>query len=100
MSRKYTKVETIAAEVFRRRSAGETYRQISETYPLTFTQIKNLLYRHKRKRNLIAKGYVVRKKGRPVKDSQDAEVFRNNELIELRMQIEVLRNFLLEVGRM
>ena len=43
MSRKYTKTEILAEEVFRRKEAGETNRQIAESYGLTKYQIKQLV---------------------------------------------------------
>lgn len=45
MPRKYTKMEMLAEEVFRRKEAGETNRQIAESYGLTKYQIKQLVTR-------------------------------------------------------
>ena len=39
MSRTYTKMEILAEEVFRRKEAGETNRQIGEHYGLSKKQI-------------------------------------------------------------
>ena len=99
MSRQYTKMEVISEEVFRRKAAGETNRQIAESYGLTKYQIKQLVARQNRKSRLIVNGYSPRPKGRPRKNAADEETKRNNELIQLRMQVELLRNFLSEVGR-
>ena len=99
MSRQYTKMEIISEEVFRRKAAGESNRQIAESYGLTKYQIKQLVARQNRKARLIANGYVPRPKGRPRKNSADEETKRYNELVQLRMQVELLRNFLSEVGR-
>ena len=99
MSRQYTKMEIISEEVFRRKAAGESNRQIAESYGLTKYQIKQLVARQNRKARLIANGYVPRPKGRPRKNSADEETKRNYELVQLRMQVELLRNFLSEVGR-
>ena len=99
MSRRYTKIEAKSEEVFRRKAAGETNRQIAESYGLTKYQIKQLVARQNRKSRLIANGYIPRPKGRPRKNAADEEIKRNNELVQLRMQVELLRNFLSEVGR-
>lgn len=99
MSRSYVKVEHLAEEVFRRKAAGETNREIGAHFGLSKEQIKKLVSRQNRKARLMANGYVPRPKGRPRRDSTDTETQRNNELVELRMQVEVLRNFLSEVGR-
>ena len=99
MRQKYTRVEKYAEAVFARKERGETYRQIGESYGLTLNQVKQLVHRQNRKQRLIAQGYVPRPIGRPRKNPEDEEVRRNNELIQLRMQVELLRNFLSEVGR-
>ena len=99
MSRQYTKVEALSEEVFRRKAAGETNREIGARFGLIKEQIKGLVKRQNRKRRLIASGYVPQPKGRPRKGLLNEEQKRNNELIELRMQVELLRNFLSEVGR-
>ena len=46
MSRSYVKVERIAEEVFRRKAAGETNREIGESFGLTKRQIEQLVNRH------------------------------------------------------
>ena len=99
MSRSYVKVEQLAEEVFRRKEAGETNRQIGEQFGLTKDQVKQLATRQRRKRRMVANGYIIRQKGRPRKGEETEEIRRNNELIELRMQVELLQNFLSEVGR-
>lgn len=96
MSRKYSKVEMLSEEVFRRKAAGETNREIGESYGLTKYQIKQLVSRQHRKTRMIANGYI---KGRPRKNIADENTRRNNELAELRMKVELLQNFLSEVGR-
>jgi len=99
MARKYTKIEILSEEVFRRKEVGETNREIAESYGLTKDQINQLVKRQNRKVRLIAKGYVPRSKGRPQKNAPDEETRRNKELAELRMQVELLQNFLSEAGR-
>ena len=99
MTRKYTKVEQLAGIIRERKAAGETNRAIAESYGLTLKQIKDLLNRQNRKERLLAAGYIPQPKGRPRKGEQSPEVRTNNEIVKLRMQVELLRNFLLEVGR-
>ena len=99
MARKYTKVEQLAGIIRERKTAGETNRAIAESYGLTLKQIKDLLNRQNRKERLLAAGYTPQPKGRPRKGEQSPEVRTNNEIVKLRMQVELLRNFLLEVGR-
>ena len=99
MSRTYTKMENLAEEVFRRKEAGETNRQIGESYGLSKKQIKQLVSRQNRKRRKIEAGYLPQPKGRPRKDADTEEARRNKELAQLRMTVDLLRNFLSEVGR-
>ena len=99
MSRSYVKMECLAEEVFRRKAAGETNREIGEHFGLSKEQIKQLATRQRRKLRLMEQGYVSRPKGRPRKDAADEGVRQQNELAQLRMQVELLRNFLSEVGR-
>ena len=99
MSRSYVKVENLAEEVFRRKAAGETNREIGERFGLTKEQVKQLATRQRRKQRLIENGYIPRPKGRPRKSEVTEEIRKNNELTQLRMQVALLQNFLLEVGR-
>ena len=99
MRQKYTKVEELTEVIYARKAAGESNRQIGESYGLTLKQVKELVSRQNRKQRLIAQGYIPRPKGRPRKNPENEVVRRNNELIQLRMQVELLRNFLLEAGR-
>ena len=99
MSRSYVKMECLAKEVFQRKAAGETNREIGEHFGLTKEQIKQLATRQRRKQRLIENGYIPRPKGRPRKDVADENICQQNELAQLRMQVELLRNFLSEAGR-
>lgn len=99
MSRTYTKVEQLTTEVFERKEAGETNRQIAESYGLSKKQIKQLVNRQNRNRRRIEAGYIPLSQGRPRKDAASEEARKNNELIQLRMTVDLLRNFLSEAGR-
>lgn len=99
MSRQYTKVEFLSEEILCRKAAGETDREIGKSYGLTKEQVHELVKRQRRKARLIASGYVQQPKGRPRKNAENEEQRRNNEVIQLRMQVELLRNFLSGAGR-
>jgi predicted transcriptional regulator len=99
MARQYTKVEELSEAVFARKANGETNREIAESYGLELQQIKGLIKRQNKKLRLIAAGYIPRSKGRPRKTEESQQEKLNNELIRLRMQVEVLQNFLSEAGR-
>ena len=99
MTRKYTKVEELSEIIRARKAAGETNRAIGESYGLSLKQVKGLVNRQNRKERLLAAGYVPRPKGRPRKEAASEEVRQHNELVKLRMQVGLLRNFLSEAGR-
>ena len=99
MARKYTKVEGLSDVIRARKASGETNRTISESYGLSKKQVKDLVNRQNRKERLLAAGYVPRSKGRPRKEATSEEVRQHNEIVKLRMQVELLRNFLSEAGR-
>ena len=99
MARKYMKVEGLTEIIRERKANGETNRGIGESYGLTKEQVKQLITRQNRKERKIAAGYIPRPKGRPRKELVSDEAKRNNELVQLRMQVELLRNFLCEAGR-
>ena len=99
MARRYTKVEGLTEVVRTRHEQGETYAEIASDYGLEKKQLKQLMARRRRKERKIAAGYIPRPKGRPRKEPESEEVKRNNEIVQLRMQVELLRNFLSEAGR-
>ena len=99
MARRYTKVEGLTKVVRTRHEQGETYAEIASDYGLEKKQLKQLMARQRRKERKIAAGYIPRPKGRPRKEPESEEVKRNNEIVQLRMQVELLRNFLSEAGR-
>ena len=99
MTRKYTKVEELSEIIRVRKASGETNRTIGESYGLSKKQVKDLVNRQNRKERLLAAGYVPRPKGRPRKEVVSEEVRQHNELVKLRMQVELLQNFLSEAGR-
>ena len=99
MARKYTKVETMVEIIARRAQAGETYREIGASLGLSREEVRGAMHRHHAKERKIAAGYIPRSKGRPRKEAASEETKRSNEVVQLRMQVELLRNFLLEAGR-
>lgn len=99
MARKYTKVEGLTEIIRQRKANGETNREIAESYGLTKCQVKQLMTRQNRKERKIAAGYVPHPKGRPRKEPASEEEKLNNEIVQLRMQLELLQNFLYEAGR-
>ena len=100
MPRKYTKIEMLLDEIFRLKEHGKTPREIGELYGRTKEQLKGFDHRQNRKQRLLDQGYVPGPKGRPRKNAVDERTLLENELIELRMKVDGLQNFLCAIGRM
>lgn len=71
MSRSYVKVEQLAEEVFRRKEAGETNREIGEHFGLTKDQIKQLVTRQRRKQRMVRQWVYYSSKRSPSKTGRD-----------------------------
>lgn len=100
MPRKYVKMEQLAEEVFKRKAAGETNREIGAHFGLSKSQIRQLVARQNRKkRRIVEEGYIPRPKGHPRNTAMSEEEIRQKQVKDLEMQVELLRNFLSEVGR-
>ena len=99
MARKYTKVEGMIRIIEERARRGETYREIGASLGLSREEVRGAMHRHHAKERKLAAGYLPRPKGRPRKEPASEEVRQNNEIVQLRMQVELLRNFLYEAGR-
>ena len=113
MTRKYTKVGQLVEIVRERHNQGESYGEIAAialplimsygeiaaSYGLERRQVKSLMERQRRKERMLAGGYITRPKGRPHKEAVSEEEKQHKELAKLRMQVELLRNFLFEAGR-
>lgn len=99
MRQKYTKVEELWSVIQAKKEQGQTNRSIGAELGLTLKQVKKLVTRQNHKQRLIAAGYVPQPKGRPRKMPESESEFQHNEIVKLRMQVELLRNFLSEAGR-
>ena len=99
MARKYRKVEHLVETIEERAKAGETYREIGASLGLSREEVLGAMHRHHAKERKLAAGYIARPNGRPSKERQSEEVKRNNEIVQQRMTVELLRNFLCEAGR-
>lgn len=87
--RRYTQVQMLLPEVRRLKEEGKTNREIAEALGLANKDVvKQLLTRERRKERQIKEGVFPRPKGRPKKESLEAELER------LRMENQLLRDFL------
>ena len=87
--RDYTQIQHLLPEIKRLREEGKTYREIAEHYGFKNKEVvEQLLARERRKEKQLLSGKIIRPKGRPRKESPEAELER------LRMENKLLRDFL------
>lgn len=96
--RKYTKTESLENEILSLRAQGCTRCEIALSLGLDKGQIKNWVSRYNRKQRQIKQGETPKKRGRPRKDGEN-EQNKDYVIRQLKMENELLRNFLLLVGR-
>ena len=101
MSRKYTKVDQYEKQILAMKIAGKTQREIAESLGLEKEQIKGWFKRYRRKKAKMEAGICPRPKGRPRKDAQPRDIIAEQayEIQRLKMENELLRDFMRSVGR-
>lgn len=99
MPRKYTHLKGIETEVFQLKEDGLTNREIAAYFGVTKVQIKELVKRHNRRERKLEQGIVPKLKGRPRKQPLTSEEEKDKEIARLRMENELLRDFLHLAGR-
>lgn len=98
MPRKYTHVQLLEDEFIRLREEGYTRREIADMFGLDEIQVKNALYRHKKRMETISA--PPRRRGRRRKNPITDWGAMERELKHLQMENELLRDFLSETERM
>jgi transposase len=91
--------QTIILGVLKMRNEGRTNREIGEHLGLSKMQIKKLLERYRKNKRRQGFGILIRPIGRPKKLPQDEEEKLRFENKQLKMENELLRDFLLATGR-
>lgn len=99
MIRKYTHIKGIEKEVFGLKEERYTNKEIAERFNVTLKQIKNLINRHNREQRKIEAGIIPKPKGRPRKRPLTLDEEKDKEIARLRMENELLRDFLHLAGR-
>ena len=89
MSRSYTHLKQYEETILQMKAKGCTRREIAENLGITSEQVHGFVKRHNKNLRNIEAGVLSKKKGRPskVKSLED-------ELLRLRMENELLRDFL------
>ena len=105
MSRSYKNMGKYEKEILELKSQGYTLREIGKKYGFTYDQVHNFISRYNTRQRKIDAGIVIRKKGRPAKDSVVTEEMKSTELRyiiarkdakikQLEMENELMRDFL------
>lgn len=97
--RKYTHVKAVEGVILSMRQAGMTLQEIADELGLSLKQMKNWSYRHNCEKRNMLKGIVPNPKGRPRKDGQAPKQDIEKELHRLRMENQLLRDFLRSTER-
>ena len=105
MPRSYKNISKYEKEILELKSQGYTKREIGTKLGFTFEQIHNFITRYNAKQRKLEAGMLIRKKGRPYKDSVVTEEMKSAELRyiiarkdakikQLEMENELMRDFL------
>lgn len=99
MPRRYVPVKLIEKEIFEMKASGKSNREIREKYGLSEKQLKNMITRHNRAEERLQVGILPRRRGRPRQGYQPTGQEKDNEIKRLKMENELLRDFLRIAGR-
>lgn len=99
MPRKYTHMKVLEDEILSLKAAGKTHREVGEELGLSQKQIKKFIERHNRRQKKVAAGIKLRPKGRPRQGERISEAEKDYEIKRLKMENELLRDFLRLAGR-
>lgn len=99
--RKYTHIQELEEEILNMRQKGATRQEIANQLGLSKSQIKNWINRYNRKQAKLEAGICPRPKGRPRKSDAPRDIVAEQayEIRRLRMENELLRDFLRCTGR-
>lgn len=100
--RKYTHIGEVQEEVLELLSQGKTQREVAEHFGFTDKYVvKEFVKRHRRKGERMECGIMPRPTERPRKKAVviDTSKEKDYEIKRLKMENELLRNFLSAVGR-
>lgn len=100
MGRQYTHVQAVEKEMLEMKAAGKTNREIAEHFGFKDKYVvKEWVKRYNRKKRKMEAGIVPRRRGRPPKGYVPTEQEKDNEIRRLKMENELLWDFLRLAGR-
>ena len=97
--RKWTNIKAIEAEIVAMRQAGSTRQEIANHFGLDKEQIKNWVSRYNREQTRLTAGLPPKQRGRPRTGALTNKAEYEYEINRLRMENELLRDFLQSTER-
>lgn len=98
--RRYTRMSLIEAEIDEMLAQGKSHKEIETHFGLQGDRpLHSFLKRRRRKEKKILAGVPLRPKGRPPKGYKMPEAEKDYEIKRLKMENELLRDFLRLAGR-
>ena len=100
--RNYTHIQELLPQIKAMLAEGKTQREVAEHYGFKDKYVvKQLLTRERRKERKLEAGMIPRPKGRPRKNAAPRDIVAEQayEIQRLRMENELLRDFLQSTGR-
>ncbi len=99
MKRTYTHIKAVEDQIIELRQIGKTRQEIADELGLTKQQIKGWIKRHNKSQARLAAGLPPKHRGRPRKNEPTSEEEYKYEIKRLKMENELLRDFLRLTGR-
>ena len=98
--RQYTHIQAMEAEIAQMHAEGKAQREIADYYGFKDKYVvKGYLRRQRKKQRCIEAGVSPRRRGRPPKGYVSTEADKDQEIKRLKMENELLRDFLRIAGR-
>lgn len=99
-NKEYTHIAMLEQQILSMKEEGKTNREIAEYFGFRDKYVvKGCIKRYNRKQKNMEAGIPLRRRGRPPKGSQPTEQEKDNEIKRLKMENELLRDFLRIAGR-
>ena len=98
--RRYTHMRLLEAVIDEMLEQGRSHKEIEQELGLQGKrQVHDFLKRRRRRERKLAEGVALRSKGRPPKGYKTPDVEKDYEIKRLKMENELLRDFLRLAGR-
>ena len=98
--RRYTNIEQYEPLILQMREGGMTRREIADELGLTKAQIKRWINRYNHRQSQLSAGITPNRKGRPRKRPLSSIEEYEREISRLKMENQLLRDFLQSTERM